>query len=858
MSAQNSPRRGVFTSIAGLLGFSVLSGLLVTVMVTPALAVTGITASSAIGVFDSLPEYLEIGQQPERNTIYAVSSSAQSVGGYEPIATIYDQNRQEVSWDDISSFARDAVVAGEDRRYFEHGGVDVASVIRASIGNVAAGGVKSGSSTLTMQLVKNIFVMQALEKDTEEARQAAYDKATATSFDRKLKEMKLAIGLEKKYTKKEILVAYLNIAFFGDNTYGIQAAAQRYYSVDAKDLTLPQAASLVAIVQYPGERGLFDPENYQANTARRDVILDAMLGEGDITQKEHDEAIATPVDDTTVIPSQPSNSCMGGNPNTQWFCDFVVKNVKNFESLGADETTREENWKRGGYSLYTTLDLQVQEQAQNATWTYAPNNVTDFSLGSATSTVQAGTGRILVMTENKTFNDTLEGGGPSTSAVNYNTSFSYGGSTGFQSGSTYKLFTLLNWLSVGKGLGERVSGDGKVFDGGKFQNTCPSVPEDLGGGPWKVGNAGGEKGTFDIVQGTVSSINGVFANMGLQLDQCKTSQIATALGVQRGDEKPLRNNPSAILGTNEITPLSLASAYAAIGANGKWCEPIMVDKIVGPDGANLPGQAPNCKQAIDAEVAATAAYALQQVVTQGTGGLSDPGDGIPLGGKTGTTDSNNQTWMSTFTTAWGTAVWVGNSINDYNMFNFEAGGVSGAYLRHAISRPTAAALNSKYPGGQFPGPVDRLLQGSGQKVPDVRGLSLAQAKSLLEGLGFGFVDGGPYDSSRPAGEVMGSDPGPDSDSAKGTTITVYTSKGNARVMPDVVGDGETNDFGSAKAAVLSTGVTTVSEACAKLPANTAPGDPRIGKVSAQDPPAGADVLPATKVTLTVTKLSCNP
>ena len=410
MSAQNSPRRGVFAGIAGILGFSVLSGLLVTVMVAPALAVTGITASSTIGIFDSLPEYIQIGQQPERNTIYATYTGSGNTGGYYPIATIYDQNRQEVRYDQISPYALDAAVDGEDRRFFDHGGVDVPSVIRAALGN-ATGTSSSGASTLSMQLVKNIYVQQALQEPTEELRQKAYDAATSPSFDRKLKEMKLAIGLEKTYTKKEILAAYLNIAFFGDNTYGIQAAAQRYYSVDAKDLTLPQAASLIAIVQFPNQRGLFDPENYSANKDRRDVILYAMFDSGDITQKEYDEAVATPVDDTTLKPQEPQNGCIGAYAYAKWFCDFVVKNVKNYEFLGANEQERLDNWKRGGYSLYTTLDLDVQINAQDQTWAYAPNTETALELGSSTVTVQPGTGRVLIMTENKVFDDTLEGGG---------------------------------------------------------------------------------------------------------------------------------------------------------------------------------------------------------------------------------------------------------------------------------------------------------------------------------------------------------------------------------------------------------------------------------------------------------------
>jgi len=857
MSAQNPPRRGVLSGILGFVGFSALSGLLVTVLVAPAIALTGVTASSTIGVFDSLPEYIQIGQLPEVNTIYAVSNREGNENGYVPIATIYNQNRQEVTWDQISPFARDAVVAGEDRRFYEHGGVDIASVIRASVGNVVNSGIESGASTLSMQYVKNTNIQAALEKPTEEERDAAYEEAIDTNFNRKLKEMKLAIGLEKNYTKKEILVAYLNIANFGNATYGIQAAAQRYFSVDAKDLNLAQAASLIAIVQEPSARNLGDPANYPDNIDRRNDILSNMLDLGYVTQEQYDEAVATPLDETTVHPKLPSSGCMGAQEYARWFCDYIERSVQDFPFLGATPEERATNWKHGGYKLYTTLDLDVQEQAQLATWTYAPNTETAFSLGSATSTVEAGTGRILVMTENKIYDNTEEGGGPTTSAVNYNTTVSYGGSTGFQPGSTYKLFTLLNWLEQGKGLNERVNGSARTVDMSKFQNSC----EPSGGSPWKFGNASGERGNFDIIQGTVSSINGVFVSMGLQLDQCETMKIAQNLGIKSGFETPLKSIASQILGSaDEISPLSLASAYAAIGANGKWCEPIAVDRAVGPDGAELAGQPQNCKQAIDPEVATAAAYALRQVVTQGTGSRSDPGDGIPLAGKTGTTDDNVQTWMATFTTRWGTAAWIGNSVGYYDMFDYEAGGVSGAYLRHAITRPTAAALNSKYPGGDFPQIAERFLVGGGIAVPSLAGQTFENAKSLLEGLGFEVADGGVQDSDLPVGSIVRSDPAEGTSSAKGALITLITSKGNMVPFPDLVNDGMTNTFNAARTSLNSQGYANVSEACQVITDPMSPGigrpDPRDGKVAASDPAPGAPAVPGAPVTLTVTKLKC--
>lgn len=854
MSAQKPPRRGIVTALAGIVGFSALSGLLVTVMVAPALAVTGITASSTIGVFDSLPEYIEIGQQPERNELWASYSGENNVNGQFLIATVYDQNRQEVAYDDISQFALDAAVDGEDRRFFEHGGVDVASVIRASVGNAVAGGIESGSSTLSMQLVKQIFVQQALQEPTEEKRQAAYDKATATSFDRKLKEMKLAIGLEKKYTKKEILTAYLNIAFFGDNTYGIQAAAQRYFSVDAKDLTLPQAASLVAIVQYPELRGLDDPENYERNTGRRDVILDAMLLAGSITAEEHAEAIATVVDDTFLMPSEPNSGCVAANQYARWFCDFVVKSVKDFEFLGANEAERADNWARGGYKLYTTLDLDIQIPAQKATRTWVNNTETFLQLGSTTVSVQPGTGRVLTMTSNKVFDDSLEAPA-GTGAVNYATSYSYGGSTGFQSGSTYKLFTLLDWLDKGKGVYERVSGDQRTVNQATFKDSC----EDGGGwgGPYPFKNdSGGNPGPISVYDATRGSVNGAFISMALQLDLCDIRKSAESVGVIRGDEEHLQTNPSSVLGTNEVTPLSMAAAYAAVAANGKYCAPIIVDRIVTPNGEDAPGQARDCRQAIRADVAATAAFALQGVMNGGTGSASNPGDGIPIMGKTGTTDSATDTWIIASTTRVTTAVWVGNSIGKVSLSGYSWEGVSGSQLRHRIQNATMAAINAKYGGKAFPEASASLLTGSGLQVPDVRGSSAESAKALLEGLGFGYKDGGAIDSELPAGQVVRTDPPAGTSSAKGIIITVYTSKGNKVAFPDVVADGQTNDFATAQAALNGQGYASVTEACQVLPVGTLPGDPRENKVSASNPAPGAFVVPGAAVTLTVTKLAC--
>ena len=207
---------GVFGGFVGLVGFSVLAGILVTAMVTPALAVTSVAAKSTIGIFEDLPDYITIGGQAQRNEIYA-NRGGQPV----QIAAVYSQNREDVDWDNVSPFLKDAAVAGEDRRFYEHGGVDLQALLRAATGYVTDTG-STGGSTIAMQLVKNIRIAQSQLLDTKAARDKAYADAIKTTPDRKLEEMKLAIGLEKRYSKKEILLAYLNINGFGGVTYGVR------------------------------------------------------------------------------------------------------------------------------------------------------------------------------------------------------------------------------------------------------------------------------------------------------------------------------------------------------------------------------------------------------------------------------------------------------------------------------------------------------------------------------------------------------------------------------------------------------------------------------------------------------------
>ncbi|HET8779839.1 MAG TPA: transglycosylase domain-containing protein, partial [Agromyces sp.] len=378
---------GVIGGLIGLVVASAAAATLVVVGITPAIATVGIAASGTIGMFENLPGYLAIGELSQKSNIYATRSD----GSTALLASFYDQNRVEVGWDAINQYVKDATVAGEDPRYYEHGGIDLQGTVRAAL-TTATGGRTQGGSSIAQQYVKNVLVQEcereagplALEKLTEderaaltpdtrfaiveEAELACYDTATEVAIDRKLREMRLAIGVEKRYTKDEILLGYLNIAGFGGTVYGIEAAANYYYSTTAANLTLAQAASLMAIVNNPVKFQLDRPDSetngaangYADNTARRDYILTSMLEQKKVTQAEFDEAIATPVQPVITEPSTGCQTAAG----SAYFCDYVKNILQTDPIFGEDEQERMLNFRRGGYEVYTTLDLDLQNAAE--------------------------------------------------------------------------------------------------------------------------------------------------------------------------------------------------------------------------------------------------------------------------------------------------------------------------------------------------------------------------------------------------------------------------------------------------------------------------------------------------------------
>ena len=832
-----SARRNILMAGGGFVGLSVVAGVLVAAIITPALAVTSEMANASVGVFNNLPDYITIGQLSQQNEIFATRDGKQ-----EQIATIYDQNRESVGPAEISSFLKDAAVAGEDRRFFEHGGVDVPSIVRAAVGNVASQSITSGSSTLDMQLVKNILVQRALEITDPAARKAAYASAIGDDLARKLKEMKLAIGLDKKYSKVEILNGYLNITGFGGNTYGVQAAAQQYFSVGAKDVTLAQAASLVAIVQQPSFQNLSNPKYYPANKLRRDQILYDMYDLKYVTKAQFDEAMATPIAAEVKLSSQ-SSGCLYAL-SAKFACDYMQRLVPTLTALGSTPAERQTNWARGGYKIFTSIDLSQQDVATAALVKDAPPDETRFNLGAAAVAVQPGTGRILVMAQNKGFDNSGAGGGPTTTAINYNTDRAYGGSSGFQTGSTYKIFTLADWLQNGHGLYESVSGTVRTFPFSSFSAPCTRLSNDS---YTPSNDSPGEGGSMSVLTATKNSVNAAFVGMAQKLDLCAINADATAMGVHRADGTPLRTLPSEVLGTNEIAPLTMAGAIATIGSGGTYCAPTIVDTVTTPSGESIPGQPADCTAHVIApNIAATEAFALASVMTSGTGTAGNPKDGVPIVGKTGTTDTADQNWLIATTTKAALAVWVGNTSGKQNLRHITVAGTNGYNTKFNIFKATMTSINTdaQYRGGDFPKPDQALLYGSRVTVPDVSGESVGQADSVLASLGFSSTDGGAVASDTPAGTVVRTDPAAGSLASAGAAVTVYTSDGSSLVtMP--------NEIGASRSAAVND-LASVGFSDQAITYNWVPGDAATAcRVVATAPAAGARITANSSAVLTV-------
>ncbi|GAB3863089.1 hypothetical protein GCM10029963_70890 [Micromonospora andamanensis] len=429
--ATPTPLSRLFTVVLA----GVLAGLVLAVAALPGNLLLGFAAKAALGNYAALPDALRTPATPQRSYLYAND-------GKTLITTFYDVNRTDVALAEIAPVMRQAIVAAEDRRFYDHGGVDLRGMLRAVVSNVTEGSGQGGS-TLTMQYVRN--VLKTDPSRTAEERVAA----TEPTIGRKLQEIRYANALEQRLGKDEILNRYLNIAYFGSGAYGVAAASQRYFSKAPADLTLAEAALLAGLVQSPEA---YSPIDGDADAAleRRGYVLDSMVETGAITADQAAEARAETL---TLDPSEQANGCAAttsGRDGWGFFCDYLRRWWVAQPEFGDTVEEREQALRRGGYRVVTTLDPQIQATAQRqATGIYGYDNPRAVPIAA----VEPGTGRVLAMAVNRHYSldDNPDG------QVNYpntvNPLISGGaGVAGYQAGSTFKLFTMLAALESGRTL----------------------------------------------------------------------------------------------------------------------------------------------------------------------------------------------------------------------------------------------------------------------------------------------------------------------------------------------------------------------------------------------------------------------
>jgi membrane peptidoglycan carboxypeptidase len=732
---------------------SVVCGVLASGLLLPAVVVGSAVADTGKAVVDQLEDDLQL---PELSEMSYLRSSDGTL-----LTTFYSQNRVVVGLDQISQHMQDAVVALEDRRFWEHSGVDVLGMARAFINNSTNSKVQ-GASTLTQQLVKNSLIERAALAEDKDAADAATD----FSYARKLREAKMAVALEKKHGKKKVLEAYLNIAQFGPSQYGVEAAAMYYFGVRASELSVVQAATIAAVTQQPN--GLDPVNNPEDNQKRRDITLDAMLREGYITQEEHDSAAAEKVEDTLKV-TEPKSGCQSADETWRagYFCDYVVAEIRNSEAFGEDPDERKRLLDHGGLTITTTLDLKAQENASWAVEQQIPYN-DPSGVGQSLTAVEPGTGRIIAMAQNRWYKAGATDDAAYT-AINYNVDQRFGGSSGFQPGSTFKPFILAAWLEAGHSLQESFDGSRTSYNPAHFPASC------LDGGHTWDGNwhfSGGVSKSVTAMQATTGSMNASYVAMEYKLDMCQIVDLVSRMGIARADGQDWAYSPSMVLGSAEVSPLSMATAYATFAAKGQYCPPTSIDAVVKSDGNALELPERKCSQAISADVANGVSKALTNAVQYGTGTRARMNDGRPIAGKTGTTDGSMAAWFCGYTPQLAVAIWTGYPGSSKRLPGGAFGGDIAAPTFQRFMRYTMEGKEVI----DFDEPPSEIVKGKMMPVPNVTGMEQSRATQVLEDAGFSAVIGqGEYSANTPAGVVMSQKPM--GSAYPGTAITLILSLG---------------------------------------------------------------------------------
>lgn len=770
-----------------IVGVSALAGVLVAGLALPFAAALGFGARTGATAFSDMTDEVEFHTLAQRSRMTDIDGRT--------LATFYEENRVYVTLDKIAEVMQQATLAIEDTRFYDHGPIDLQGTTRAFISNLEAGYTTGGGSTLTQQYVKMVLLDQA---KTDEERAAVLADSGPEGYMRKLRELRMAVNVEKELTKDEILERYLNIANFGGPSgranYGVEAAARYYFSTNAADLTLTQAATLAGLVQRPS--GYEPTRNPEAAIGRRNTVITRMAEVGMITQKEAAEARQA---DLGLEITETRSGCVSSW--APWFCDYAVAEIEQMEELGDTPEERINRLMRDGLRITTTLDRDIQRAADKAMANYiAP---TDSAVGTM-AMVEPATGQVKALANSREYGPDGKGH----SMVNYAVDKRFGNSNGIQAGSAFKPFVLAAAIKQGLPLTLRINAPDQIDMGGKKfkicwnDNTIYTADHD-----YRPRNST-RGGNITMRQATEWSTNTYYVQLLQRTGICEPARIAQKAGVWKQvpgttEPQPLDQVASFTLGSNTVSPLGMAGGYGMFANRGVYCESFAVLEIRNRDGKKILEREPDCDRVLDKKVADGVNDVLRGVIEApgATGTRMRLDGGRPAAGKTGTTNDSIAVWFAGYTPQLAAAVAVADlepkgrqKTLDGRTYNgtyipFACGGcIPGPIWKDAMDR---ALDGTKHESFKRPDP--KVVRGVNEEVPDVRGVSASRATERLQDAGFEAHIAGRVASALTEGLVVSTDPSSGTVLASGSSIGLYVSTGVPAPPPRSDDDDDDDD-----------------------------------------------------------------
>ncbi|WP_445258562.1 transglycosylase domain-containing protein [Nocardioides aurantiacus] len=729
---------------------SVVLGVLTAGLAVPLVGALGAGAKATSASMRNLPAELKAEPLAQRTRVLDSDGDL--------LATFYDENRVNVTLDQVAPIMREAIVAIEDYRFYEHGALDLKGTLRAFVNNQTASGSTQGGSSITQQMAKMTLVTQA---DTDEARAAA----TENTYQRKVQELRHAIAFEENYDKDWILERYLNLAYFGDGAYGIQAAARHYFSVPAAKLNIKQAATLAGLVKNPVG---FDPTRFPERTeARRNVVLDRMA-ELDVIPQERADLLTER--NLGLKVSRTRNGCLG--TSAPFFCDYVRRYLLEDPALGRTEQDRAQLLNAGGLTVKTTLDLDFQRSADAATSEAV--DPTDTAIGGL-AMVQPGTGEVRAVSQSRPMGREK---GKGQTYLNYVVDSKYGDSNGFQAGSTFKVFVLAAALEQGLPASTSFDSPEKIaIPQNQFMNCDGPYPVTS---TWEPGNST-TSGRKDMTTGTRESVNTFYAQLERRTGLCEPYALAKAMGVDLSDPDRERV-PSFTLGIADVSPLEMASAYATFGARGIHCDARPVSQVLNADGKVFKNYPSRCQRVMKESTADQVNQILRGVLEPGGFGQSLALT-RPSAGKTGTINGNMAVWFAGYTPTMATAAMIAGADQNGNWVSLNGQVVGGSYVYSAAGSTLAGPMwadamrgvqeELEYEDFTFPSFDDAPVT---VPVEDVAGMRSKRALQTLSGQGLQVTLGEARDGQGRRGTIAATEPAAGTQLERGTTVTLYPTR----------------------------------------------------------------------------------